>query len=475
MLNRLIIFLILLFEIYLSFTKKYPDYYDKDFLWIIIILNIISLFSFIVLDRDKNINLKNNKVKFSVLFLIGFLIVSFQPFIDLALGYLEPNNHYLFIRSGVILKTLLCASIALNSYLFGTSLFASKNKIIKQEVNLKIPINTRFLKVVNLLSFLFFLSQINSSFLNASTYGSGRTASFFFGYAMLLYETSFIALILLMIINNGRRSNFINYLKQYGYSLVFFVLYLILILFSGDRGPIIYLSLALFFGYIYLNNVNVSTSKLISIVVIGSMLMTVLGMIRRAGVTLDSAMNSKIENNYYPDSIFPMTKELATSVLTISTAVSKVPSRYDYFYGLFMFQNFSVIIPGLNSFLNSRIGIDPNFFSSSVFLTYLSLGSNARWGVGTSAIADIYLDFGTLGVIIIFITFGYLTKKLEVYVLGYNSTNFLLVAIYLLFFSFSIYIARSNIVVPLTKLTYVLLFYVLTLSSNKNILKKWIN
>ncbi|MGK6340740.1 O-antigen polymerase [Chryseobacterium sp. DT-3] len=475
MLKKIIIFLILLFEVYLSITKRYPDYYDKDFLWLIIILNIVSLFSFAFIDRDKNVNLKNNKVKFTVLFLIGFLIVCFQPFVDLALGYLEPSNHYLFIRSGIILKTLLCASIALNSYLFGTSLFEAKKVIIQQEKPLRKMINIRTLKVINVLSFFFFLSQINSSFLDANTYGSGRKTSFLLGYSMLLFETSFIAIILIMIINNGKKSNFYNYLKQYGYSLIFFVLYLMLILFSGDRGPIIYLSLALIFGYIYLNNVSISSSKLISVIIIGSMLMTILGMIRRTGVTLDSAINSKIENTYYPDSVFPMTKELATSVLTISTAVNKVPTRYDHFYGLFMFQNFSVIIPGLNSFLNARLGIDTNFFSSSVFLTYLSLGSNAKWGVGTSAVADVYLDFGILGVIVIFIIFGYLTKKIEVYVLGYNSTNFLLVAIYLLFFSFSIYIARSNIVVPLTKLTYVLFFYVLTLASNRKIIKKWIN
>lgn len=475
MLNRVIIFLILLFEIYFSVTKKYPDYYDKDFLWLFIVLNTISLLSFAFLDKDENVNLKNNKIKFSVLFLIGFLIVTFQPFVDLALGYLEPSNRYLFIRPAVILKTLLCASIALNSYLFGTSLFQSRKVIRKHGVDVRKFIDVRALKVINVLSFVFFLSQINASFLNANTYGSGRKTSFFLGYSMLLYETSFIALILFVIINNGRKSKFIPYLKQYGYSLLFFVAYLLLIMFSGDRGPIIYLSLALFFGYIYLNDVKISSTKLISIFIVGSMVMTILGMIRRTGVTLDSAINSKIENTYYPDSILPMTKELATSVLTISVAVNKVPAVHGHFFGLFMFQNFSVIIPGLNNLLNSKLGIDATNFSSSVFLTYMSLGPNARWGVGTSAVADVYLDFGVFGVIIIFILFGYLTKKLEVYVLGYSSTNFLLVAVYLLFFSFSIYISRSNLVVPLTKLTYVLLFYILTLATNKNILKKWIN
>ncbi|MDR6157745.1 oligosaccharide repeat unit polymerase [Chryseobacterium sp. SLBN-27] len=474
MLSKAVIFIILVFQIYLYVFKKYPTYYDTTFLWLIVILNIVSLISF-SLKKDRNLNLKNNKVKFSVLFLIGFLIVSFQPFLDLGMGFLQPNNHYLFIRSGVILKTLICASIALNSYLFGSILFTAKNIYFVKEQDVRNKINIKPLKIINFICFLFFISQINTSFLDANTYGSGREVSFFLGYSMLLYETSFLALILINIVNNGKKSSFKNYLKQYGYSFVLFVIYICIIIVSGDRGPIIYMSLALLFGYLYLNEVKISATKLTSVLIVGAVVISILGMIRRAGVTLDTAINSKIENTYYPDSFLPATKELATSVLTISTAVNKIPSNYDYFYGLFLFQNFSVIVPGLNSFLNSKIGIDANYFSSSVFLTYLSLGSNAKWGVGTSAIADVYLDFGIIGIILIFILFGYFTKKLEVYVLGYKHNNLLLVALYMLFFSFSIYIARSNLVVPLTKLTYVLVFYFMALASNGNILKKWIN
>lgn len=473
MLSKAVIFIILIFQVYLYIFKKYPTNYDTTFLWLIIALNIISLISF-SLKKDKNLNLKNNKVKFSVLFLIGFLIVSFQPFLDLGLGFLQPNNHYLFIRSGIILKAFLCASIALNSYLFGSILFTAKNIYFVKEHNIRNRINIKPLKIINFLCFLFFLSQINTSYLDANTYGSGREVSFLLGYAMLLYETSFMALILIYIINNGKKSSFKKYLKQYEYNFIFFVIYICIIIISGDRGPILYMTLALLFGYLYLNEVKISATKLASIVIIGAVVISFLGMIRRAGVTLDTAISSKIENTYYPESFLPATKELATSVLTISTAVNKVPSSYDHFYGLFLFQNFSVIIPGLNSFLNSKIGIDANYFSSSVFLTYLSLGANAKWGVGTSAIADVYLDFGITGIVLIFILFGYLTKRLEVYVLGYKHDNFLMVALYMLFFSFSIYIARSNLVVPLTKLTYVLVFYFLALASNGNIIKKWI-
>lgn len=474
MLSKTVIFLILIFQIYLYVFNKYPTYYDTTFLWLIIILNIISLVSF-SLKKDKNLNLKNNKVKFSVLFLIGFLIVSFQPFIDLGLGFLQPNNHYLFIRSGIILKTLICASIALNSYLFGSILFNAKNIYFVTEQNKKSKINIKPIKIINFFCFLFFLSQINTSFLNANTYGSGREVSYLLGYTMLLYETSFMALILINIINNGRKSSFINYLKQYGYNFTFFIVYICIIIASGDRGPIIYMSLALLFGYLYLNGVKISAAKLTSVLIIGAVLISILGMIRREGVTLDAAINSKVENIYYPDSFLPATKELGGSVLTISTAVNKVPSSYDYFYGLFLFQNFSVIVPGLNNFINSKVGIDANYFSSSVFLTYLSLGPNAKWGVGTSAVADVYLDFGIFGIILIFILFGYYTKKLEVYVLGYKHSNLLLVALYMLFFSFSIYIARSNIFVPLTKFTYVLLFYFIAIILNGNVIKKWIN
>lgn len=156
--------------------------------------------------------------------------------------------------------------------------------------------------------FPFFLSQINTSFLNANTYGSGREVSYLLGYTMLLYETSFMALILINIINNGRKSSFINYLKQYGYNFTFFIVYICIIIASGDRGPIIYMSLALLFGYLYLNGVKISAAKLTSVLIIGAVLISILGMIRREGVTLDAAINSKVENTYYPDSFYRQLK-----------------------------------------------------------------------------------------------------------------------------------------------------------------------
>jgi len=98
--------------------------------------------------------------------------------------------------------------------------------------------------------------------------------------------------------------------------------------------------------------------------------------------------------------------------------------------------------------------------SSGLYLTWLDQGSSASYGIGTSCVADTYLDFGLIGVIIVFFLFGYLTRILEVraFTRGIESLG-ILILIFLLF-SFSIYIARSSILYSFNKFT---LIYVICL------------
>src|SRR5690606_1604389 len=101
------------------------------------------------------------------------------------------------------------------------------------------------------------------------------------------------------------------------------------------------------------------------------------------------------------------------SVRTLHAAVDHT-ERNGYYYGVFQGVQIIGIIPGLGIYIQNLLNVDFHSFGSAAFLTFEILGSNPTHSLGTSIIADIYLDFGILGVIIIFFLFGMFVRYLEI-------------------------------------------------------------
>jgi oligosaccharide repeat unit polymerase len=471
MVNNIINISIFVFLILIYLGDLIPINYDHGFLSFLLLLDFVALISF-SLKKEKFKSLADTKLKFSTLFLLGFLIVHFQGYLDLFLGFLDENFQLFWVNKNNILKSLLYCSLALNGFLVGHSLYKSKQprSIDSRELHNSV----KPLKLINLILFVFFLSQIDSTFLDSSLYGR-REMSPMLGYSTLFFETSFIALTVHIIRNTviSQQKVFLKkYIQQFGYSFYLFLAYLICILFSGDRGPIIYLSLTFAFGYILTARIKISTLQFYIYFFAVSIFVSLIGIIRRFSMhnsAIESIMTADYYNRYYPNSIIPFTKELAGSIRTVHIAIDSVPEKYNYFYGFFNFQNFSLIIPGFNGFINSALGTDLEYMTSARFLTFLDLGRNATWGIGTSSVADLYLDFGVVGLTILFLIFGYFSRKIEVNVFVYSSFKVIPLILYVLYFGFSIYISRSNLFVPLVKLPYVLCFYYLGIATNRKL------
>src|SRR5690606_33413580 len=334
--------------------------------------------------------------------------------------YLDENFRLFWINRNNIIKSLLYCSIALNGFLVGYSFSITKPPKIKHKIQ-KI-FSLKPLKLINLILFVLFLTQIDSTFLDSALYGDRKMSSLL-GYAILFYETSFIALTVHIIRNtiiDEKRLVLKEYIQHYGYCFYIFLAYLLCTLFSGDRGPIIYLILMVAFGYVFIANINISTIKFYIVFFGSAIAVSLLGIIRRFSLqkgAIDNVLSADYYNRYYPNSVMPFTKELAGSIRTVHIGIDAVPEKYDFFYGLFTFQNFSLIIPGFNGFINNNLGINLEYLTSAKFLTFIDLGASATWGIGTSAVADVYLDFGVLGLILIFFFFGYFSRKIEVNVM----------------------------------------------------------
>jgi|GEM_PF-3109638 len=481
MLNKIILSVSIVLLLGLYYLDLIPMDIDEGFIGRVLLILGFCIISFFWVRNERQREIKSQYVRMSVIFVISFSIVHFQAYVDYIFGFLDSDNYFVWIDRSVVNKSVVISSIAIISYFLGYSLrgvntSSTTSKGVQQTI---VVVNYRILEYLSLLFFLYFLINIDSSFLQSSNYGD-RSIESKGGYGPLFFESSVFAIIVLNIRNllvlKQTNITILKYIKSYGFIFYVLILYLGLVMMSGDRGPLIYLILGFVFGYIFVTSRKFSLPTIVFSIAVLATFITLLGVIR--GLNEEGTFTDKItqaitnpdlkKSRVYPSSIINNTKELAASVRTVHLAVANVPGKYDYFFGLFLAQNVSVIFPGFNSLMNEFFSIPRPLFTSARFFTFLDMGLFPSYGVGTSCVADVFIDFGVIGTVIIFGFFGLFTRRMELIALVKIKPSILAVATALLFFSFSVYISRSNLIIPFTKLTYVVaLCYVPSLFKRK--------
>ena len=130
---------------------------------------------------------------------------------------------------------------------------------------------------------------------------------------------------------------------------------------------------------------------------------------------VDRVKESVTHSKFEEPSILPQTSELAGSVRTLHAVVDYVPKNHPHTYGRFQLQLLTSSIPfssGLLSFLPESGHI--RFKGPASFATWLIQGENPNSGVGTTCIADLYVEFGLFGVLFGMLLFGFFIRYAEV-------------------------------------------------------------
>lgn len=439
------IFLIILF--YLPVENYIKPYYI-----IVLITNSIIFLNYIsILRSRKN---KNQLFIHSLIFLISFIIVHFQFIFEYIISNIDIEEKYIFVDAKYAFKSFVLSSIGLVSFVLGYSLYkehitTKKNTTPHYEYNLTL---LKYIIITILFTFIYYLDpqyikgyygQVNAG--SIAIYLSSFFEIFIFCYLTLHYTN----------LRNKKSITLYNYIKSNGLTINFsIIIYLIITLLSGDRGCLIYLTIAYFSVYIFINNKVINLKYMIMFIIASSIFMNILRDIRNLDKDLSledkitKSVTTKKEEGKY---LISNTTELASSIRSLHYAVKdKNENGITLDKVCFQFHYILLSIPGLFGVYSSYYNIPNHFNSSPDYITWLEQGSYVTYGVGTTCIADIYLDFGLFGTIITFTIFGLLLKHLETYSYNKEKKISIIVTITsLVMISMSVYLGRSPILYTL--------------------------
>ena len=322
-----------------------------------------------------------------------------------------------------------------------------------------------FLYLGSVVSFIVYILVIDKNYFNGS-YGEIKLSPMMI-YTQELYTSISYAYLIQRSINlrlNKSAFNFRDFIK--GLNPVFFTVFIIfnfLILISGDRDPLITSVMIFLACFIFSVKIKLKLKVILPLLIISIFSIMYLGIVRQidTSVSFKESVEFVKERNLESTYVSIGTIELAGSFRTTNLVVDYIPKYHDHFYGRFFLKNTFSIIPGLSQVLiNIFFKNDPDYLNTSAnYITYLNQGSNPKYGDGTSSPADIYLDFGVIGIVIIFLIFGAVVRRFEITL--FKDTNnislfFLIVSI--CYFAGAIRLGRISLIEPFNLAVRVAIF-----------------
>lgn len=376
------------------------------------------------------------------IFLIGYIIVGYQLFFDVYIGFL-PRDAVLLITPVLLNKGICFSSIGLLAFSIGNLIV---QKIPKSKSNNKAGYT--FLNIANVLLFLFFLTSVDSSMLSGEAYvGSADDETIASEYLLNIIQ---FCIIVQYSINTNKRLSFIRWFIKMPHIFLFTLLcYWGIRAMSGDRGPVIYSVISIFLGYSY------STRQLFKkkvIIVIGLLGMTAVTMAGLSRALVSTSLSDKLTfgieayKTVGNISISPITMELAGSVRCNQLALKDINiDNSNFHYGEFQLRYLGTILLS-NSVVEKLFPTELKNTSSADYLTEKFFEDrDKKFGLGSSCTADYYLDFGIIGMVFCMLFMGCLFKKIDGTMLDLdkNSTGLIWVCLLIGIGSYAIYIPRA--------------------------------
>lgn len=435
-----------------------------------IIFFVIGLLIFF--KYTKKNKLSDCWLKPSNIFLVGYFAVNLQYLLDYRLG-LKSDESTLITEPQTLNYCLVIGVAGFLAFVLGyiwknISVYNSK----EDNASLHHLVIPPFFILFHFVMFVLFLLTINiSDFLLGSAFVDEENQSPFEG----LFFLATMLLVLFISRQEILRESFISYLKLFPkISLIIIVFYMILRMFSGDRGPMIYTGLLLLYGYIAASKKRWRLSFVLPLLIVSSLFVSLIGMARTGNLNesfFDRIMNSY--TSYTTDgrfgesgekSVLSATEELGFSFMVNQTDVKAIEEDgLSFHYGMYQIYSLLVAIPYMPSFLAETLKIPEENLSSVGFANkHFFQNEVSTWSLGTTLVGDFYLELGIIGVIIGLFFCGKLFRFIDqsIFIASSSSINIYLFFIALHFASQAIYMPRSVMFLNLQKvlLGFILIF-----------------
>lgn len=429
--------------------------YYESYIDLSLLLCVVPVVLFLLLNLMSD-NWRGLYVRPTLLFTLGFVIVFFQRNLDCVLGVASINEIASYFPPIVAIKCCIYASIGLCSFFCGNSiamLIRREYTSIQTSV-----IGSRYMLFARILFYIFacgyFITTARSILSGEFIYNEeamALRAGSFSNYSNVMTNVM-IYVLLAANVNNLRKEtediSFKRLVLANGWLVNSFLLFFLFLQFLvGDRGPIISLVLANVVAFYALTRKKIRLIFLLLILIGGAFVLTAIGSVRRTTNTLSMSDIIAYEKTKNTSTISPTTMELAGSYNTFVYTVANVPSKRDYFYGKMQLRELVISVPFLYRFVPWAFSDISHENSSTDYCTFLIQGYNRTYGNGSSLLADIYLDFGLYGIIFVMFLIGLLLYKLDFELYYGGNLSWILLGIVI--FSFSLYVSRATLSMPL--------------------------
>lgn len=416
--------LLLLFDILLYIDA--PMDMNKTFMSICAALAIVKLFLIFFDGKSKSYNLSKVYLRHSTLFAICFFIVFFQSDIDFILGIADVNDYFVY-NPRVVCRAMCLSNIAFTCFLLGYSYNKTRERLlITSGHNLRRPKIESFENKYLLNYLVFFVIVVYLALFSGTEYTQNgwEIAGVIIGYTVAVFVAIYVSYSL------DYKENIARSLYRYmAAPLALVLVFAAIVVLTGRRTEVVRCGLLVLCSYVFVKREKVNYKFILLFSIVALLVISVTGIIRGNDESI-------IDGNFLVlqdvKSVFPPTKELSTSVNTLHIAMANVPSGIPYNLGSSFFTSFLKIVPGLTGAIQSLFGI--KFVGSETIISDIYFGSRYHgWGMGSSIVADVYISFGPIGVIIVFFLFGRFLRWLEV------ETYMKVTSIYIVALSFSCY------------------------------------
>lgn len=380
-------------------------------------LSVVFCFLISWIVRNKT-HVKGKGFSIILFFSLMSWVVSFQVPLEVVYGNTQLLNTSLNLiyDIGVLNQQVAFASMMLNFFLFGVTcsyLFRNKNIVPNSNSLVKQYVPEKPLYFLTLISFFIFIITLNADYLS-SGHGVVKIDSISSVFLGFFVKFSVLYLAIRIYNLNMKRKSAVDVLNDIGWLYIALVFFAAVLFFIAHNRfyPIMILSPFIFsFFLIYSKRINVL--YVIGFFITLSILAT---LFKIYGVDAIFSRGLSIHENYTISKFyFPFTAELAGSIYSGNILYSLWENSDFSLYGASYIVGVMRGFPGVVGLINPS----PHLYDSAIVATIFS---GLNYGVGTTSIFDLLVNFGPLLSLALFGMTGFLFGRSELKIYAINPT-----------------------------------------------------